>query len=365
VQRKTFFATIDPVGERQVRVRCSTGMVDRGGDIVVQAGGDLSGYQSNPVMLWQHNPDVPVARAMECAIVNGAIEALAQFPPVGISAKADEICGLAKSQIINAVSIGFDVHDAEPIDPKKPRGAMRFLKWELLEISFVSVPANRDALVIARQHKEKAATPMKVKGLYAVGELAWLMAQLGWATTDAEIEAQLEGDASKVPAMLGDALRQLGETLIAMTQEEVAELIADHTTPDVEGVVLDDPDDVFVTAGKTPAIQCFRRGLVIHKARAAAVEKSGKKFSAATLTAMQASQDMHAEAGKMHKKAASMHTKACAAMKSVMDDAEPDDTDDAQADDPPATDDATDAQKSAQARSRRLKAMRLLAVSPA
>ena len=72
--------------------------------------------------------------------------ARALFRPTGISPKADEVRGLVKNGIVSGVSVGFDVLDGEPLDPKQPHGGQRFTKWELLECSFCSVrliPARR------------------------------------------------------------------------------------------------------------------------------------------------------------------------------------------------------------------------------
>jgi hypothetical protein len=47
---------------------------------------------------------------------------------------------------MKAVSIGFQPIESEPL----AGGGRKFTKWELLEISLVAVPANSEALVIAR-----------------------------------------------------------------------------------------------------------------------------------------------------------------------------------------------------------------------
>jgi HK97 family phage prohead protease len=158
VQRKSYAASIAPVGERQAIVICSTGEVDRAGEVVVQDGIDLSAYKSNPIVLWQHNVDSPVAKATDIGVVNGKLTATVDFPPPGISAKADEICGLVKSGVISAVSIGFTPTSTEPMDMGNPKkGPQRYLKCELGEFSFVSVPANPNALVVQRQNKAEGS----------------------------------------------------------------------------------------------------------------------------------------------------------------------------------------------------------------
>jgi len=51
---------------------------------------------------------------------------------------------------VTGVSIGFDPVDMEPMNPAQPRGPQRYLKSELLEISFVAIPANTGAGVVQR-----------------------------------------------------------------------------------------------------------------------------------------------------------------------------------------------------------------------
>ena len=91
IVRRAYGAESFAVGDRQVRVICSTADVDRAGDMVVQAGIELSAYRQNPVVLWNHDPEQPIARAIEIGVVDGRLQALVQFPPEGVSAKADEV----------------------------------------------------------------------------------------------------------------------------------------------------------------------------------------------------------------------------------------------------------------------------------
>lgn len=153
IRRIAHFTKSEELGDRQLRVICSTGDVDRMGDIVVQDGIDLSAYRNNPIVLWSHDPEKPIGRATSIGVSGGKLVADVEFAPQGISPKADEICGLAKAGIINAVSIGFQPVEYEPVDPKRPYGAQRFLKSELMEFSFVSIPANTGAAVVERDAK--------------------------------------------------------------------------------------------------------------------------------------------------------------------------------------------------------------------
>ena len=94
----------------------------------------LGDYKHNPILLWMHDPHNPVARCTQIGVEDGALRGTGQFPPLGTTALADEICGLVKSGVVNAVSVGFEPIDTVPLDPKKPRGGLRILTSSLIEI---------------------------------------------------------------------------------------------------------------------------------------------------------------------------------------------------------------------------------------
>ena len=239
IQRKFLSTTTSTTGldERQVRVVASTPAVDRAGDVVVAQGIDLAAYKGNPVILWNHDPGSPIARCVEIGVNAGQLEAVAQFPPEGTDPLADRVYGLIKAGVVNATSIGFAPVEETPIKG----GGVTVSRSELWEFSFVSVPANPEALVVERSAPAAAPTPapkLKTKGLYAVSWLAGLLAELGYVEENVEWEAEAEGDRSLVPEMLAEALRQLGAALVAMTAEEVAELLGDDAGDGDEKAVL-------------------------------------------------------------------------------------------------------------------------------
>lgn len=137
---------------RQVRIVANTEDVGRDGIILVTSGIDLTAYRRNPVVLWMHDPEQPIAKAATVETRGTDLVALVQFPPLGASPLADEKFSLIQAGIISAVSTGFEVKEAEPLDPKEPWGGQRVTKCELQEVSFVSVPALPTALVSERAH---------------------------------------------------------------------------------------------------------------------------------------------------------------------------------------------------------------------
>lgn len=147
---KDFTSVTKAVGERQIRVIVSTGDVDRAGDIVDPNGIDFTAYRKNPVVLYQHDHDEPIARCAEIGVVNGRVEALVQFPDEGKAEKSDEVYNLIKAGVLNAVSIGFIPLESVSLDPKDSWGPKRYTKCEIIEFSVVSVPCNSNALIVER-----------------------------------------------------------------------------------------------------------------------------------------------------------------------------------------------------------------------
>ena len=155
IMRAAVLAEFTPLADDEVEVIISTSTLARDGHVLEPMGCDLTNYRANPVVLWQHNPDLPVGRATDLVVEGDRIRARITFAPSGISPKPDEVRGLVKNGIVSGISVGFDVLDGEPLDPKKPRSGQRFTKWELLECSFCSVPVDPGAAVTARAQTQE------------------------------------------------------------------------------------------------------------------------------------------------------------------------------------------------------------------
>lgn len=137
----------------------------------------------------------------------------------------------------------------------------------LASAAFPDDVATKAAAVLDHyESKVDAARPARrIKGLYDVACLAGVLADLGWIEDMAEMEAEWEGDNSPVPQMLTDAMRALGAALIAMTVEEVSELLGDEA---------DDTQSVAMSSEKSA--KAFARKLN------AARTKAGRALSKAT-----------------------------------------------------------------------------------
>ena len=113
----------------------STDDIDRAGEMIKQDGWDLTNYMKSPVVLWGHNyqqPPIGICTSIE-KTANG-LKASGKFAPTEF---AQEIRKLYDLGMCRATSVGFI--------PTEQEGNI-ITKAELLEFSFVSVPANPYAL---------------------------------------------------------------------------------------------------------------------------------------------------------------------------------------------------------------------------
>lgn len=352
MQRQLIGVEVTSLGEDEVEVIMSTAALARDTHVLVPEGCLLNNYLRNNIWLWSHNPDIPTGNGEDVSVGRDGIRARVKFAPLGISPEADKYNRLVKAGVVKAVSIGFEPIEMEPLDPKKPRGGQRITKWELMEASWVSVPADPNALVTARsigddmtilaEATEAVADPVAAavtapqpepranralatrgvkiafkRGLYEVSSLCYLFESLGYQVDYAKWEAAIEGDQSKVPAMLAAVLSDLGDAILAMTQEEIAEALAGRDV-EAEGdgeddVVLVVEERAHIDAAQTPAIRDFRRGIAFAKVRA------GKSLSAETVRCLREAKTAHEDAMDLHRSAIRKHREGLATINDMMD----------------------------------------------
>jgi len=141
--------------DRTVVTVISTGVVDRDGEVLVPSGASLENYMKNPVVPWSHNSmDPPIGKALWVKRSASKLTAKVKF---ALTDRAEEVWQLFKGGYLKAFSVGF-LPSETPSSPtpdeirKNPNWASArrvFRKWELLEFSPVTVPANPEALMLA------------------------------------------------------------------------------------------------------------------------------------------------------------------------------------------------------------------------
>ena len=126
--------------ERSVKHYISKKNIDRGGDIVLPDSINEKNYKKNPIVLFNHNMDVPIGKSLWRKTTDEGVLAKTQF---GSTPFADDVFQLNKEGILNAWSIGFIPNKWEWDEEAK---ITTFTDIELLEYSSVSIPMNQDAV---------------------------------------------------------------------------------------------------------------------------------------------------------------------------------------------------------------------------
>jgi hypothetical protein len=134
-------------GMEDIDTIISTNDVDRDRDIMNQDGWDLDSYHKNPVVLWAHSHfDPPVAKSIKIGVSAKVLKSRDRFTPPDMNAFGHMIYRMVSGGFIKAKSVGFRILEYT-IDNE--RGGWNLDSNELLEHSYVPVPANPHALVQA------------------------------------------------------------------------------------------------------------------------------------------------------------------------------------------------------------------------
>lgn len=136
------FSSIKAAGDGNgtFRVVATTQGKDRDGEIVLQEGLDITNYMKNPVILFGHDYwSLPIGKAtkVEKNAETGQTIIEGVFASEEANPIAQQVRRLYEAGILVAVSIGFIAKEWE---------GNVVTESELLELSFVPVPANPDAL---------------------------------------------------------------------------------------------------------------------------------------------------------------------------------------------------------------------------
>lgn len=124
-------------------VLASTSDVDRDGEIIEAKGWNIKNFLKNPVILWAHNyNELPIGVAESVGIEDG-LKIKGRFASEKANPKAQQVRRLVDEGIQKAVSVGLIPEERDPNNDKI------ITRAELLEVSFVPVPANPNALAMA------------------------------------------------------------------------------------------------------------------------------------------------------------------------------------------------------------------------
>jgi phage head maturation protease len=176
LERKGYDSTVD-VEEptKEFIAKISVGSIDADGDYIVPDGIDTSRYMLNPVLLWGHkHTEFPIGKCLDIKKENNSI--IAKYK-VADTTLANELWSLIKGGFLRANSVGFlpkemyikgqsefnTICKNLGIDIKACKRIIT--KWVLLENSLVSIPSNKDALIMAYTTKSLELSDKLVKEL--------------------------------------------------------------------------------------------------------------------------------------------------------------------------------------------------------
>ena len=129
---------------------------DRMDDVILSDGWQLDNFKKNPIALFGHRSDFPIGKWKDLRVVDKQLRGQLELAPKGTSDRIDEIRKLVEADILRAVSVGFRPLESRPRE-ESDWGSF-FTKCELVETSLVSVPANPNALAVAKSLKISPAT---------------------------------------------------------------------------------------------------------------------------------------------------------------------------------------------------------------
>jgi hypothetical protein len=203
-------------GEKYGRFKMaiSTEDVDRQGEVIKQDGIDSSLYMQNPVVLWAHDySSTPIGMAEKVYMEGNKTIAEGIFAP---TEKAQEIRQLYDLKIQRASSVG--------IIPLEMEGNT-ITKSQLLEFSFVPVPANPYALSLMKSANLEPEALMQKGLVYKADEAEKVApgADLGEETGDKEAE---KGQKLDTVEKSGRVLSEKNQKIIEQTVSDLQNTIA-------------------------------------------------------------------------------------------------------------------------------------------
>lgn len=134
------------------------------------------------------------------------------------------------------------------------------------------------------------------RGLYECAQLAYLLMSLSGMHDHTMWEEEAENDSdSKLPEMLGALLKEAADAFLAMTQEEVEELLEGKELNEEE---VPKGERAFVAAGKSARVRAWRAGI--------ACLRAGKALSVSNTRKLQDAQ-AHCERALKHHRAMADH----------------------------------------------------------
>lgn len=168
------------------RVVGTTENLDRYQEVIKLDGWDVERYMQNPVILWGHDHNRLIGMTTSIEIVDGKMVFNGKFAPTEEGQEKRRLYDLG---FLRATSVGFI---------EKEREGNLITKAELLELSFVSVPANPYALSLAFE-KGISEQELVTKGIITVERDAEEVAKTAETVEEAPVEPEVTQTPEEAP----------------------------------------------------------------------------------------------------------------------------------------------------------------------
>lgn len=133
-----------------IEFTASTDSVDRHGDRIAVDGWRTEDFLKNPVLMLNHDYSIlPIGRVTSLHFTDGALKARAVLD--GDDPLARKVFAKIEKGFLNSVSVGLIPRKYEFSKDKEREYGIDILESELIEISVVAIPANRDANIDRRE----------------------------------------------------------------------------------------------------------------------------------------------------------------------------------------------------------------------
>ena len=232
LNKQFFTANIKQVSDTGIfEVIASTDVFDREGESINPEGWELENYKKNPVILWSHDVNaLPIGKATSVHVEDGKLIIEGEFASKEANPMAHQVRLLVEAGIQRAVSVGFI-----PLD----RDGDTITKQELLELSFVPVPANPEALALAKE--KNLDMRLFKKTSIGVGDAEVvvdevLKQKLLYNNAPANAPYSRQAFINKMKKYRKSKVKQMGETeeVIAFEFDEIASEIVEAVQKDIE-----------------------------------------------------------------------------------------------------------------------------------
>lgn len=138
---------VDAAGKRTFTGIASTPTTDRMGDVVEPKGAQ---FKLPIPLLWQHDSYQPIGWITAAKVTDKGIEVVGEVADVpedgALKQRLAEAWQTLKAKLVRGLSIGFNSIESARIDGTY---GLKFLKWEWLELSCVTIAANQEASITA------------------------------------------------------------------------------------------------------------------------------------------------------------------------------------------------------------------------